>query len=448
MLHNVDKQDCYVLHLTKMSQQCIVTISDDIKNAQGAVLVPKGSLLDNHLAEKICSHHLELPLEHCIKLDSLVTGNEILSMYQSMLGKLQDFELFHKRWTLNPLLSKACQYYEQFPLIMQKMTVLKLQMPEKFKASLMNAYLSMAIAKRLGAKVDDCAAVFLAGLIHDIGVLHLDPELLNKKGAYTPEEWHNMQSHSVIAFNILQSIPGLPKSISRAVLEHHERFDGSGYPLAKKGKDLGIMGQIVGMADTCLALYKRELAHKKLGFDALLPILQLNPDIYCRKVFSAMIELIKDVSWPVKRVYSDEKIPAVISRLLLENEGIQHDYTVLYGLVASIRPHLPRNKRSAMLTNMAQRIRQCLLSSGILQREHSQWMAVSSAAQHQDDYLAIERLEIMYSEIKWQMLQLKKMLFLLWKNNIFNHDDLHVLVQKGLWQIEQFHKQQIPECVH
>ena len=117
-----------------------------------------------------------------------------------------------------------------------------------------------------------------------------------------------------------------------------------------------------------------------------------------------------------------------------------HFYTVIYGLINSIRPHLPNNKKAIMLNNMADRIHKCLLSSGILQSEHNEWMAVSSKLQHQEDYLAIERLEIMYNEVKWQIKQLKKLIFLLWEKHQFKQPELNKLVQHGLWQMVQYHK--------
>ena len=440
MLHNVDHQDCYVQHLMDMAQRFNITISEDVRNQHGAILVPKGGQLDGSLAEKICHHQLMQPLENYVHLHNQLTAQQLMNYYKLIFTKDKNFAMFNARWKLNELLESGCQYYQEFPVIKQKMTVLKVQMPDLFRQSLICAYVSLAIAKQMGASLAECRSVFLAGLTHDIGILHLDSELVQQKGEYTPEQWRAMHSHTSIAHKILNHVEGLPWNVAMAVLEHHEHFDGSGYPFAKHGRQLGMMGQIVGMADTCLALYKRDLAIKKLGFDSLLPVLQLNPDIYCRKVFKATVELIQGISWPVKRVYSDEKMQNVIVRLMLDNEAIHHDYTVIYGLINSIRPHLPNNKKAIMLNNMADRIHKCLLSSGILQSEHNEWMAVSSKLQHQEDYLAIERLEIMYNEVKWQIKQLKKLIFLLWEKHQFKQPELNKLVQHGLWQMVQYHK--------
>lgn len=444
MLHNVYHSDCYVQHLTKISERTTITIEKDVCNDQGAVIIPKGRELSCDLAKRLRKHHLNQPIEHCITLERMLTSQELMDAYKRYILKSEDARIFHERWQLNSLLSKACDYCDKFPLIMQKITVLKLQMPHLFHQAMFSAYISLAIARRLKANIEECTSIFLAGLVHDIGILHLDPNLVTKREEYTPDQWRAMQSHCEIGSKFLSTVPDLPKAIVKAVAEHHERYDGSGYPNAKEGKDLCTMGQVIGMADTCLALYTRDVKNKKLGLDALLPILQLNPGIYCHKVFKATIGLIREIPWPEKRVYSDDSMPGLVSRLLVENEAIVHDYSVLYGVVVSIDPHLPNCKKSDMLRNMTERIHRCLNRSGILQREHCQWIK----SQNKEDYVAIERLEIMYTEIKWQMKQLKKLLFTLWQMHQLKYPKLNQQVQKGLWQIEQYHRNHETAAVH
>ncbi len=448
MLRPVDIHKSYLKHLTVFAQTHGVTISEDVRNESGAIIIPKGRQLDPELTDKIVNHNLKVPLEQCITLNRNFDGVSLLKAFQKVFQQYPDIGLFHERWQLQEPLKRACRYYHEFPLLIQKMTILKAVMPQLFKQAIYSAYISLAIAKQLDAPEEECSAAFLAGFVHDIGILHLDTDLVTTKGDYTPEQWHAMQRHTLIGHDILRSIEHMPNVIAKAVLEHHERVDGSGYPFSKKGLELSVMGQIIGMADTCIALYRRELSARHLGIDALLPILQLNPDMYCRKVFHATVTLIADIQWPVKRVYADDKMPELMSRLKLENEWIHHDYSVLYGLVTSVRPHLEDTKRSTMLTNMAQRIHRCLVRSGILQKEHSEWMLNSFISQNQEDFIAIERLEIMYGEIKWQMKQLKKLLFLLWRNQHKEHPELDVLVKKGLLQIEQYHKHHTEPELH
>ncbi len=448
MLHDVRQPDSYVDHLMALGPEYGVSTLEDVRNQQGAVVVPQGKSLNRALTERIITHKLIKPLETSLVLDGGLTAQQLYRLYAQSLKNNPDYGLFHESWRLHRLLAKACKYFEQFPLLVQKMTVMRERLPQVFEQGLFTAYISMAIACRMGASRHDCINVFVAGLVHDVGMLHIDPAIIEKRDEYTTDEWRTMQAHTVIGHCILRYVKGLPKSVGIAVLEHHERCDGSGYPLAKQGGDLGMIGQILGMADTCFALYQKELRPKGLGFDALMPILQLNPDIYCRKVFKAMMELIRDVKWPTRRVYQNKQIPQLISRLLLENENINHDYCVLYGIVMSLRQESAGSHQIQNVINMGDRINRCLLSSGMLQSEHGEWMRKSCSSETEDDYVAIERLEIMYREMTWQIKQLKRMIYGLWKNYRFKRSNVRALIRQGLLEIEHYHKANRRSALH
>lgn len=440
MLRHVDTHKSYFKHLVHFIESNKVTALANICNAQGAVVIPKNSHIDFKLAEKISHYDLYEPLENCIQLDWYCDGNALYTLYDQAFKRYNYLGALHKHCQLDSLLKAACGFYQQYPSLVQKITIMKSILPALYKQAVFSAYLALAIAQQMKMDKQQCCHAFLAGLIHDIGILHLDADLVTTTGGYTPEQWQAMQRHTLIGHDVLMAIDGMPRVIAKAVLEHHERLDGSGYPFQKKMDELSIMGQILGITDTCIGLFSRELAGRNLGFDVLLPILQLNPDLFCRDVFHGAVSLLNNFTTKRKRIYSDDKMPSLMKRLTLENEWIQHDYTVLYGLVASVSPHLEQNKRYDMLRSMSLRIHNCLVRSGILQKEHQDWMHRSFNSRTHDDFIAMENLELMYGEIKWQMKQLKKLIFLLWRNQHKEHPELDLLVRKGFLQIEQYHK--------
>jgi len=441
MLHIVDTPDSYVQHLVKLSQRYQVSLSEDVKNQSGAVLVHKGKHLDEELAQKICSHQLAQPLENCVKLNANIDGHTLMEYFQKVFSKHVPLAQFHQKKELASLLESGCEYYQKFPSIVQKITVLKVQSPALFHQALMCGYMSLLIGQELQLSEQECRWVFLAGLIHNIGILHLDKNVQANKGEYTSQQWRTMQSHPILAYEFLKRVPDLPNGIATAVLEHHECCDGSGYPFNKPGSQLGLMGQIVGMSDTCLAIYNRELAHKQLGFDALIPLLKLNSSIYNQKVYGVTIALLQDVNWPLTRVYPDAQMPDVIKRLLSQQQIIQHDYRVIYSVLNNIAAHIPDNKKTAMLKYVSQRVHCFFERSGILQPAHSEWLSKGMTAPQAADFLAIEKYEITYSEVSWQLKQLVKLLCWLWDKKHFKHPKLQEMVQKGLSQLRRHHGQ-------
>lgn len=88
----------------------------------------------------------------------------------------------------------------------------------------------------------------LLAALHDIGKIAVPDEILNKPGKLSPDEWEVMKKHSEIGYRIAKSSPEMA-SVAEAVLYHHERWDGLGYPLRLKAKEIPIHSRIIAIAD-------------------------------------------------------------------------------------------------------------------------------------------------------------------------------------------------------
>ena len=86
------------------------------------------------------------------------------------------------------------------------------------------------------------------GLLHDIGKVAIDENILNKPGKLTNEEWEELKRHPEIGYRILSSANDMAE-IAEYVLAHHERWDGKGYPFGIRGTDIPISARIVALAD-------------------------------------------------------------------------------------------------------------------------------------------------------------------------------------------------------
>ncbi len=122
---------------------------------------------------------------------------------------------------------------------------------------------SKLLALKLGLSSKESEILRLASPLHDVGKVGIPDAILNKPGPLTPTEFEVIKSHTNIGYDMLCKAKGMVlQSASIIALEHHERFDGNGYPIGKKGKDIHIFGRIVGIADVFDALgvervYKR-----------------------------------------------------------------------------------------------------------------------------------------------------------------------------------------------
>lgn len=118
-----------------------------------------------------------------------------------------------------------------------------------YNHSLNVAVISNLIGKWINLPQEDLDTLVLAGLVHDIGKLKVDPQVLNKPGKLTDEEFLEMKKHPVYSHKMLTEMGYTDQKMIKAVTLHHEKVDGSGYPLGISGDKLPIHAKILAIAD-------------------------------------------------------------------------------------------------------------------------------------------------------------------------------------------------------
>ncbi len=128
------------------------------------------------------------------------------------------------------------------------------------------AVYSRRLAEELGIEGDDLLAIERGALLHDVGKIGVSDSILLKPGKLTPEEWLEMKKHAEYGYNILKNIAFLGDA-RLIVLQHHERWDGGGYPQGLKGEEIHIGARIFAAIDTYDAMtsdrpYRKALSHE------------------------------------------------------------------------------------------------------------------------------------------------------------------------------------------
>lgn len=162
--------------------------------------------------------------------------------------------------------------------------------------SLNVAIISRMMGEWLEFPEDDLEVLTLAGLLHDIGKCMVSPEIMSKPGPLTPAEFKQVKRHPALGAKILENYE-LDERVRSAVLMHHERCDGSGYPSGLKNEAISDFAKIVAIADvydamTCNRCYRKGIcpfeviaAFERKGFERydskyLLPFLTHIIDTY------------------------------------------------------------------------------------------------------------------------------------------------------------------------
>lgn len=108
---------------------------------------------------------------------------------------------------------------------------------------------ALAIAKEMGLPRVQREAIYIAGLLHDIGKIGIAEALLKKPGRLSPAEWEEVKRHPVLSYRILWDIPEL-QEIAIITLYHHEWWNGNGYPYGLKGEQIPLGARILCVADS------------------------------------------------------------------------------------------------------------------------------------------------------------------------------------------------------
>lgn len=133
-----------------------------------------------------------------------------------------------------------------------------------YQHSINVAVLSMAIGKKLNLNSKEIYSLGLAALLHDIGKVFIPKEILNKPGRLNEYEMNIIKTHPKLGYEYLKSRYKFSESMYIGVLDHHEKYNGEGYPNQKKNSEISFIGRIINVADVYDALTTKRSYRKAL----------------------------------------------------------------------------------------------------------------------------------------------------------------------------------------
>ncbi len=128
------------------------------------------------------------------------------------------------------------------------------------------ADLAVSLGKVLEVGEDDIVRLGLVGVLHDVGKIHVDPAILSKPGPLDPGELEHMRRHPELGFAM--TVDRFDRRVSEAILYHHERYDGHGYPFGLAGSEIPLLARIVLVADAFDAMVSHRSYQPALPVEA------------------------------------------------------------------------------------------------------------------------------------------------------------------------------------
>lgn len=199
----------------------------------------------------------------------------VYSMTSTLLQAI--FDKMDTKLPLNAIQESALQLVEQIcieDINVESIHILLHMMPAEYTThnhSTNVAFLAVILGKALGLSKEALIEIAFAGLMHDIGKIRIDKEMLLKPSSLDDDEYELVKGHSDDGYSILQDNGITNKKILSGVRYHHEKLDGSGYPQGLRGKMIPLFARILGICDVFDALTtKRTFRTNYTSFEALL----------------------------------------------------------------------------------------------------------------------------------------------------------------------------------
>lgn len=379
----------YIQSIVGLAERRRIITHRPIHAESGIKLVDAGVHISASLHEKLVMHRLVPDIDECLTVEGAVTAETLATDIDEILADDTFGGLVASPAERSQIVG-TFRKIKLTPVLAFKLTVAREQFPRIFRHSLEVAFCASIIALATEGfcafRLVDAAA---AGLFHDIGLLHVDPELLSKEHRLSDHDRKHIYTHPVIAHLILTKFPEWHPVVSRAVLEHHERIDSSGYPRGLEGNAISPLGQLLGVAEIAATLISEKRSMPLIKHAQV--ILRLNQGKFNRQYANSLVALILRRRGDTQTEKSEpEDYAETLAGLVALSEGIQH-----WHAIATHFGKLPVVETISMRITMLERN---LSSVGIDLRN---WGMIDTELA--EDGEALNELNVAAREGRWQL---------------------------------------------
>jgi len=226
--------------------------SQDIYDDRGTKLLARDKQISRSLRERLMERKLRKPLETTLKfakgLSSADLREGLLSVFEAddVLGKMV------QPWAKQ--VNDQVMHLVLQPVVQLLMTTMAEARQTSYRHALRGMALAGAMAARVGAAQSDLRLAMLGGLLHDLGEMYVDSSYLDGSKPIETPMYRHVIAHPRIAELLLAGLGEYPPPLTRAIGEHHERLDGTGYPSQQGGARLSVAGRMLAVVETTLGV--------------------------------------------------------------------------------------------------------------------------------------------------------------------------------------------------
>ncbi|HEX3138403.1 MAG TPA: HD domain-containing phosphohydrolase [Rhizobacter sp.] len=240
--------------ILEASETQAIVASHDIFDISGTKLWARDQPVSQALQRKLLDRQLRQPLESCLLAADGVNAHTLLDSLETLLGRDAPLSPL-----LRPHAAQLLREVQQLPLhsvAQLLLTAGRASRPETFEHAVQAMALNGALSLARGASAPELRVAMLSGLLHDLGEMYIAPEHgeADAERALDFQNYRHLVVHPHVGGLLLAQLTDYPAVISRAVAEHHERLDGSGYPhclereqISPQGRQLAVTEAVLGV---------------------------------------------------------------------------------------------------------------------------------------------------------------------------------------------------------
>ncbi|WP_295853570.1 HD domain-containing phosphohydrolase [uncultured Xylophilus sp.] len=256
-----------------MCDRSVVSAQAAIYAENGNKLLEAGARIDSALYARLVRHRLSHPIDQQIGIEGMVTLQDLEARARALAERSALVRrMVQALGSTDPLVVplRTVPLPGAFAL---RLTLMRDRYPQLLDLSLKTTMVALYLGRRAGNGERQIAALAAAGLLHDLGMLHMDPAWLAPHRTMSAAERRHLRAHPITGMLLLREQGGYTPEAVAAVFEHHERLDGSGYPRGLRGGAISPLGQTLMLAELAAALSAKfgEAAIYRLGL-----VLRLN----------------------------------------------------------------------------------------------------------------------------------------------------------------------------
>jgi HD-GYP domain-containing protein (c-di-GMP phosphodiesterase class II) len=242
-----------------------MVLGKSLTGVDGALLLRQGQIIHNSYIKKIKALgfngvYISDEISNDIYIDDVVSEdvrikavNAVKNIFVSQ-EKLDSREFTKNVDKTKMLVENIVEQIFKNKRLMVNMVDLKIFDEYTFFHSVNVSVLSVAIGTQMNFNREELYKLGLGGVLHDVGKVFISKEILDKTSKLTEDEFDRIKEHSALGYDYLRRKFDIPKECSLGVLQHHEKYDGTGYPDKIKSDSISLYGKIISVADVYDAL--------------------------------------------------------------------------------------------------------------------------------------------------------------------------------------------------